>query len=53
LSDETFENLQSKPLNKTHRVYLDKMLAYMSLGRKGRNDTPHKKKLHWPTLPFG
>jgi|SRR5271170_6857046 len=32
---------------KSYRVNLEKMLAYMDRGRKGRNDTPHKKRLRW------
>lgn len=53
LNDETFEESYKteeftvEVADKTHRVNLDKMLAYMSRGRKGRNDTPHKKRLHW------
>lgn len=37
---------------KTYRVNLEKMLAYMDRGRKGRNDTPHKKQLRWLSNAF-
>jgi hypothetical protein len=51
LNDETFEEsykteeFMVEAAGKTHRVNLEKMLAYMDVGRKGRNDTPHKKRL--------
>jgi hypothetical protein len=53
LNDETFEESYKteefivETAGKTHRVNLEKMLSYMSRGRKGRNDTPHKKRLRW------
>jgi hypothetical protein len=53
LDDETFEESYKteefiiETPGKAHRVNLEKMLAYMSHGRKGRDDTPHKKRLRW------
>jgi hypothetical protein len=53
LDDETSEESYKteefivEAAGKTYRVNLEKMLAYMDRGRKGRNDTPHKKKLRW------
>jgi hypothetical protein len=53
LDDEIFEEsfkaeeFTIEVAGKTYRVNLEKMLAYMDRGRKGRNDTPHKKKLRW------
>jgi hypothetical protein len=53
LNEETFEESFKteefivETTGKTHRVNLEKMLAYMDHGRRGRNDTPHKKKLRW------
>ena len=32
---------------KTYRVDLEKLLKYTERGRKGRDDTAHKKQLRW------
>src|SRR5580704_11893815 len=37
---------------KTYRVNLEKLLKYLDRGRKGREDTPHKKKLRWLKTAF-
>ena len=43
--EETYktEEFIVEAADKTYRVKLEKMLAYMDRGRKGRDDTPHKK----------
>jgi hypothetical protein len=48
-SEESYktEEFIVEAAGKTYRVNLEKMLAYMDRGRKGRNDTPHKKRLRW------
>jgi hypothetical protein len=58
LDDETFEESYKTETfiveagGRTHRVNLEKMLAYMDRGRKGRDDTPHKKRLRWLSDAF-
>jgi hypothetical protein len=58
LDDETFEESYKteeflvESVGKVRRVNLEKMLAYMDRGRKGRNDTPHKKRLRWLSDAF-
>jgi hypothetical protein len=37
---------------KTYRVNLEKILKYLDRGTKGRDDTPHKKKLRWLKTTF-
>jgi hypothetical protein len=48
-SEESYktEEFIVEAAGKTYRVNLEKMLAYMDRGRKGRYDTPHKKRLRW------
>jgi hypothetical protein len=38
--------------DKPYRVNLEKLLKYLDRGRKGRDDTPHKKKLRWLKTAF-
>jgi hypothetical protein len=53
-SEESYktEEFIVEAAGKAYRVNLEKMLAYMDRGRKGRNDTPRKKRLRWLSDAF-